>query len=112
TDTAYTKHDLIVSGIDHGDWLAVSSVDFEHGAMECVVHLASKTNVASIELRLDAIDGECVGQVAVPNTGGLDKWKKLSFPVQVEKGVYDLYFIFKGNSNQPLFEFASWSFNK
>ncbi|QGH33486.1 family 43 glycosylhydrolase [Gracilibacillus salitolerans] len=110
SDTNFDEQDRVVSEIKQGAWLAVSSADFEHAAKECVVHLASETEGASIEVRLDSIDGEIVGQIDVPNTGG--KWIELSFPVEVDKGIHGVYFVFKGDSNQSLFELASWSFNK
>lgn len=110
SDSSFDEQDRVVSKVEHGSWLAVSSADFKDGATEIEVQLASQTDAASIDIRLNDLDGETVGQIDIPNTTG--KWQKLTFPVQVEKGVHDIYFVFKGNANNDLFEFASWSFKK
>lgn len=102
----------VVTKIDNGDWIGISSAEFNEGTTEFVAKLASETIGSSIEVRLDKLDGELIGTLDVPNTGGLANWEAVSTPVQSITGVHDIYFIFKGNTDQPLFELASWSFKK
>lgn len=47
----------------------------------------------SIEIRLDGVNGQCIGKVDIKNTK--DEYKTFSTQVKKVKGVHDLYFVFK-----------------
>lgn len=102
----------VVTDIEHGDWLGVSSVDFKEGAAECIIKLASKVSGGSIELRLDKLDGEVIGRADVPYLNDSFEWVDLSVLLNEVTGIHDLYFVFSGDEDQSLFELASWSFKK
>ncbi|GAF01977.1 carbohydrate-binding protein [Saccharicrinis fermentans] len=63
-----------------------------------------------IEVRLNAVDGELVGIVEIPNTGDWQAWQTVSSAIGVESGIYDVYLVFRtenayvGNLNWFQFE--------
>ena len=107
---AQTELRHVLTDINHGDWVGIASADFDDGAQEIIMKLSSETNDSKIEIHLDQLDGELVGTIDVPNTGGSNNWVDVSTAVSTIKGIRDIYFVFKGNADQPLLELASWSF--
>lgn len=101
---------MIVTGIDNGDWLAISGVDFGEGASYVTVTAASGSEGGIIELRLDDPEGILAGTVTVPSTNGSDRWMELRAEVSGATGVHHLFFVFKGKSGENLFKLASWQF--
>ena len=66
----------------------------------------------SIEIRLDGVNGQCIGKVDICNTK--DEYKTFSTQVKKVKGVHDLYFVFKGGDiqKQNLFFLDWWKFGE
>lgn len=100
---------IYVTDISDGDYIKVRSVDFKKGARRFDASVASQRGGA-IELRLNSPDGLLLGSCQVPNTGGDQVWKTVSTKVKPEKGIHDVYFVFKGEGK--LFNFNWWKFNK
>ena len=50
-----------------------------------------------VELRLNSIDGELIGSVDIPNTGGWDIWEPFTANIERVAGENDLYLVFKGS---------------
>ena len=70
---------------------------------------ASETDGGTIELRLDSKEGKLLAEVAVPNTGGKDKWQTVKVPANVkEVGVHDLVLIFKGEPKGQNLFYVNW----
>ena len=63
-----------------------------------------------IEIFLDSIAGTPIGTCSVANTSGFQNWTVQSCKVSKEKGVHDVYFVFKG-AEGDLFYFDWWQFN-
>ena len=65
-----------------------------------------------IEIRLDGVNGQCIGKVDISNTK--DEYKTFSTQVKKVKGVHDLYFVFKGGDvqKQNLFFLDWWKFGE
>lgn len=107
TATKYGSGDMVVTGIDAGDWINISKVDFgEEGAKtfsaEFAVADGAATNGA-LAIRLDSVNGEDVGYAEVTGSGKVTV--ELLKPVT---GVHNLYFLFAGSG----YDFCSWSFGK
>ncbi|PTN05035.1 glycoside hydrolase family 43 protein [Mangrovibacterium marinum] len=102
---------VYVTKIDNGDYIKVSSVDFEKGATKFEASVAAATPGAKIEIRIDAKDGELLGTLDVKNTGGNQNWETQSCSIKKAKGVHDVYFVFKGSTND-LFNFDWWKMKK
>lgn len=96
---------MLVSSIDKGDWVGLAGVDFGTGASVFTAKVSS-TKGAAIKICKDKADGEVIGYLEVPNTGGQLKEvsARLSSPIA---GVCDLFFVFSGS-----FDFDYWMFKK
>jgi beta-xylosidase len=101
---------LFVTHIHDGDWLAVANVDFgEKGASSLFAEVASPTG-GKIEIRLDSpIAGEIIGTLAVGATGGEESWSLRQCALKPIKGVYDVFFVFRGDGEGELFNFGYWT---
>jgi len=104
-----SKTGVYVTKINNGDYIKVRSVDFGKGAKAFEASVASASKGGQMEIRLNSIDGELLGVLGVINTGGLDNWAVQSCKVKKTKGIYDLYFIFKGGEGE-LYNFDWWKF--
>lgn len=65
-----------------------------------------------IELRLDGLDGERIGTLQVNAADVGLGWKELTASIQPVRGVHDLYLIFYGTPDVPLFEVDYWRMNR
>lgn len=104
------KIGVYVTDIDNGDYIKVRSVDFSNGAKSFEASVASASGGGNIEIRLDNLTGTLLGVCPVKDTGGWQKWVIQSCKVGKEKGIHDVYFVFKGDNNE-LFNFDWWKFN-
>jgi hypothetical protein len=95
------------------NYIKVNRVDFgSDGAKRFTANVASETGGGTIELRLGSPDGRHLGSLAVSKTGGWDEWRQQSVPVSGATGTHDLYLVFRGNGDAPLFNFDHWTFNR
>ena len=105
-----------ITSIHTGDWIKVRAVDFgQEGApksfLACV---ASEEDGGLIEVRLDALNGNVIATIQVPNTGAEDAWKEVEAQIRSRrpiKGVHDVYFLFRGGDKE-LYNFDYWKFRK
>jgi arabinoxylan arabinofuranohydrolase len=111
-DKDYDPMNLAVTPNNTGNWTSVSGVDFGDGASEFYASLSSDSEGAVIELRLDQPDGLLIGNLNVPSTGGWDQWSKFKAEVTGAEGVHDLYFIYRGKTDQKLLMLDYWQFGK
>ncbi len=102
-----------VCHIDDGDYIKVCNVDFgEEGAKTFMASVSSSTDSGTVELRLNRPDGERIGILPVPCTGGQDQWMEVTTKVIGATGVHDLYLLFKGEAREDLFKVDYWRFER
>ncbi|GAE84062.1 arabinosidase [Bacteroides reticulotermitis JCM 10512] len=102
---------LFVTDIDNNESLCVRGVDFGvKGAKKFSVSAACVEKEGTIEVRLDSVDGPLIGSVAIKPTGGMDIYKLMSCSIKNAKGIHDLYFCFKGEKGNNLFDLDYWEF--
>jgi cytochrome c len=58
--------------------------------------VASPNDTSRIEIRKDSVDGELLGSVAVPRTGGFQNWDWVEAAVDDPGETFDLVLLFKG----------------
>ncbi|MDH3767393.1 MAG: PQQ-dependent sugar dehydrogenase, partial [Gammaproteobacteria bacterium] len=58
--------------------------------------VASDSNTAEIQLRLDSVDGPLVKTVPIPNSGGASNWIDAASNFVPPNGLHDLFFVFVG----------------
>jgi len=76
--------------------------------------VASEEDGGLIEVRLDALNGNVIATIQVPNTGAEDAWKEVEAQIRSRrpiKGVHDVYFLFRGGDKE-LYNFDYWKFIK
>ena len=77
----------VVTNIDEGKYILVKGVDFKKGAGKFEVSASCHMFGGSIEIRLDGVNGQCIGKVDIKNTK--DEYKTFSTQVKKVKGVLD-----------------------
>ena len=65
-----------------------------------------------MEIRLGSKDGNLIGKIRVPITGGDDRWDVVSTDVEKVTGTQDLYFVFKSDKPGRIMYFDYWMFSK
>ena len=108
------KVGVYVTNIDNNDYIRVRNVEFgNEGAATFTANVASNSKGGIIEIRIDDLQGEIIGQLNVSYTGGWDEWIEKITKVENVKGLHDIYFIFKGDPiEELLFNFDSWIFTE
>jgi hypothetical protein len=101
---------VFVTQIHNDDFIQVRGVDFAKGTKKMEI-VAASVNAATVEIRVDKVDGEVMGICKIENTGGLQNWKTFKTKVKKVKGVHDLFFVCKGEQGE-LFNFDAWRFSK
>lgn len=100
------KGAVYVTDISDGDYIKVKAVDFgEQGTKRFLARIAA-LGEASIDIRLDAVDGKIVGTLKAKPTGSGDTWETQSADVTSVTGVHDVYFTFTGQG----MNFDWWQF--
>ena len=102
---------VFITAMHNDDYTKVRDVDFrENGPSKFTARLGTTHNGGvSMEIRIDSLEGEPIGTVKVPLTGGNDRWALVTTDVQNVKGVHDLYFVFKGKAPSKILFFLSAS---
>ena len=86
-----------VGGISGGKWIMFSSLDFGDTWAQIKVNATAgyERPGSKIEIRLDAVDGEKVGEIGIENTGGWCNYKEHATAINA-KGVHSVYLVFVG----------------
>lgn len=74
----------VVTNIDEDEYILVKGVDFKKGAGKFEVSASCHMFGGSIEIRLDGVNGQCIGKVDIKNTK--DEYKTFSTPGEEGKG--------------------------
>ena len=82
-------------------WAAYSRVLLT-GATEFHARVASTSDVATLEVRVDELDGPVLCQIKIPNTGNFQKWTDVTAPISPLEGEHSIYLLFLGEPG-PLF---------
>jgi hypothetical protein len=95
-------------------YTTVKEVNFrKEGASKFTTRIGTTHNGnVSMEIRLDSKDGELLGIVNVPMTGGNDRWALQTIDVKKVSGIHDVYFVFKGKAKTDILYFDYWKFSK
>jgi hypothetical protein len=105
---------VFVNAVQPNAFTQVKAVDFgEVGASKLTARVGTTHNTGvSMEVRLDAKDGPLLGTMAVPLTGGNDRWVLTSIAIPRVTGVHDVFFVFKGEKPGTLMYFDYWMASK
>ena len=104
TDTGAISGDLDggggagLLGLGGGDWAAYEPINLT-GVDAFTFRVASSQAGGGIELRKGAPDGELLGSVAVPDTGGVQRWADVTVDTPESTETMALYVVFTGAAN-------------
>ncbi|WP_269235971.1 glycoside hydrolase family 43 protein [Flavobacterium flavigenum] len=105
---------VFITAMKNDAFTKVRDVDFrKEGASKFTARVGTTHNSAvSMEIRLDGPDGELIGTIKVPMTGGNDRWQVVTADVKKVTGIHDVYFVFKGKAPAKIMFFDYWMFSK
>ncbi|MEM1097051.1 MAG: carbohydrate-binding protein, partial [Bacteroidota bacterium] len=83
-----------VGFIDHGEYLMFEPINLT-GIGFISFRVASNNTGGQIEVRLDGVDGELVGTVHVPHTGGWQTWTDRTISIPEVTGTHQLFLLFQ-----------------
>ncbi len=103
-----------ITAMKNDAFTKVVGVDFrKEGPSKFTARVGTTHNSdVSMEIRLDSKDGELIGTLNVPNTGGDDRWVLITTELKKVTGIHDLYFVFKGKADTKIMYFDYWTFTK
>jgi len=91
-----------VGWIENNDYIAFNNVNFDTGADQLELRVASAASSATITARLDSLTGPIIGTCAVSNTGGWQNWVTNSCAISGASGIHPVYLVFTGGSGYLL----------
>jgi hypothetical protein len=97
-----------IGWIEQGDWVRYDRVDFGRGTKQMEIRAASVTNGGTIEIRLDAPDGELLGTCLVPNTGGWQSWSSFKARIKPVSGVKTICLVFRARESDNASDLRLW----
>jgi len=105
---------VFITAMRNDAYTKVKDVDFrENGPSKFTARLGTTHNSSvSMEIRLDSKNGELIGTIEVPMTGGNDRWTLRTIDVEKVTGTHDVYFVFKGKAPSKIMYFDYWIFSK
>lgn len=88
---------LNVGWINNDDWTSYTGIDLT-GMKSVKVRVAGNDMDNTIEVRLDAIDGDVIAEIPISSTGGFQNWKTDSVNIIQTTGLHDIYLVYKGGN--------------
>ena len=86
-----------IGNIHNADWAVYYNIDLTD-AYSVKTRVATVKDGVSIEVRLDAVDGDLLATVPVMNTGDWQTWATEQVNIGLVDGVHDVYFVFTGSA--------------
>ena len=97
-----------IGWIEHGDWVRYENVDCGARTEQMVIRAASVTDGGTIEVRLDAPDGELLGSCRVPHTGGWQSWSSFRATIKPVSGSKTICLVFRGREAEKVSGLRLW----
>jgi hypothetical protein len=100
--------------INNDDYVAYYNFDFEDGP-DSVIFKASSDNssTGSINLILDSLNGQVIGNYPIGYTGDWNNYIRFSFPVSTDiEGVHKFYFLFQASHEYDIMNLESIRFKQ
>ncbi|MCB2408921.1 carbohydrate-binding protein [Hymenobacter lucidus] len=92
-----------VTSCNNFDYIQFANVDFgDAGALTFVAQVASIRKGSTIEIVLDNVAGEAVGNCSIPTTAGAEVWTTASCRLTKITGVHDVILRFSGTTSEEL----------
>lgn len=103
---------MVLAGVDDGDFTGIAGVDFGDGAQMVSARVKPLVDGASIQVRLDDVDGPVVAEI--PLDGAAGEWTDVQAEVAGATGQHDVFFVFAASEataeGSDLAEIDNWAF--
>lgn len=99
-----------LTDIHNSSWTALSGVEFGVNGAESFLANISSFNGGEIEIRIDSILGEVIGNLNIVPSGKDGEWKLYECSINKVTGKHDVFFVYKGEDSINLFEIDYWMF--
>jgi hypothetical protein len=76
-----------------GSILGYKGLEFDAAANAINMVIASGSDGGKFELRLDAADGQKIGEFTVASTGGWTSWQDITVPITIVTGTHTLFIV-------------------
>lgn len=105
---------VFVNAMENGAYTKVKNVDFrKHGPSKFTARIGTTHNSGvTMEVRLNNKEGQLLGTIDVPRTGGSDRWALVTMDMPKVTGVHDVCFVFKGERPGVVMYFDYWMLTK
>ena len=104
---------VFVRATKNGSYIKVRDVDFTStGARKFMARVGTVHNDVKMEIRVGSPNGTLLGTLAIPRTGGSDRWALAQTDIESIKGIQDLFFVFKGPESADVAYLDFWKFEK
>ena len=97
----------MVTGITNGSWTSVANADFGTGDLAYVSARVKGLAGGTIDIRYGSVNGETAGTIKVEPSAD---WYSASAAITPAAGVDDVYFVYKGEDGEELFDVDYWQF--
>jgi len=95
--------------INNGDFAAYYNVNFGQGFSLFKAKVAAARSTG-IEIRIGSENGNCIGYLSIPSTGGWDNYQEFSCNISnAVNGYNNIYLVFRESVNIDWFEFSGTS---
>jgi len=105
-DLEYKEHnekDFHMSSIRNGSWLKFPNVKLSFNyENNFSARVASGSGGGILNVVIDSLDGNVVGELSIGNTGGWKSWRTLKTGLDSISGTKDIYLKFKGTEGELL----------
>ena len=105
-----TQVGVYVTDIHDGDYIKLQNVAFKDKTPRTfTARVASGLRGGRMEIYVDSVGGQQLGELRVPGTGGWEQWQTLTTDLlSYPTGTHDLYLVFRGRKGPKLFNFDWW----
>lgn len=93
------KTGFYLSNIAPQDWIKFAKVTIDAPYTSILAHLAYTGTKGTVEFRVGAINGKCLGKLKLGRSLVREGFKTHSCNINTTKGVTDLYLVFKGTKD-------------
>ena len=91
------ENGFVLTGIQDGDWVKFANTRFNKNYGKMTAQLRCIEGKGRIEVRLDSVSGELLGEATIEGGPGPDGFQKIIVKIKPTMGQRDLYVTFSGN---------------
>ncbi len=92
--------DSCIAFVKDRAYIQFKSVNFSAGVNSFTGYAATAYPFASIDIRVDSLNGQSLAMIPVPTTGGWHNWNAFTAAIKTTSGMHDVCFVFLATKRQ------------